>query len=47
MRSREQTQEEKELAEAMRKALERDHNFSVPDPKAVRQFRKNPLLFQE
>jgi len=47
MRKREQTKEEIELAEAMRKALERDHEFTVPDPKVVQQFRKETLLFEE
>jgi len=45
MKKREQTKEEIELAEAMRKALERDHKFTVPDPKEVGQFRKENLSF--
>jgi len=39
MRKRKQTEDEMELAESMRKALERDHNFTVPDPNVVKLFR--------
>jgi hypothetical protein len=47
MERRKQTKKEMKLAEAMRKALENDHKFTVPDPKAVGQFRKETLLFKE
>jgi hypothetical protein len=40
MQKREQTLEERALAEFMRLALESEHRFSTPEPKTVSAFRK-------
>jgi len=48
MRKRKQTQEEIELAEAIRKTIEKDHEIAVAGNNVVvNQFKKETLRFEE
>jgi hypothetical protein len=46
MRKRKQTREETELAEAMKKTIEKDHETAIADNNVVTQFKKETLRFK-
>lgn len=47
MRKREQTVQEKALAERMRLAWEKEYAYKLPKPKTVSQFRKETLRINQ